>query len=208
MAAKAAIRNVGRALSYPYALCDKVAKAIPNEIGITIEKSLEISSDLKSMYDSSKESKQLIDYAMQLEGLPLYIGKHAAGVLITDSKGINNYVPSAVSEGAIISQYDMRILEELGLLKMDFLGLKTLTVIDKAFKSIEKNYGIKLDIYKLFEAEDEKPWELVGKGLTDGIFQLEGAGMTQFMKEFSPKNLTEVTAGISLFRPGPICLGN
>jgi DNA polymerase-3 subunit alpha len=187
----------------PYAMMDSIAKMIPNEIGITIEKALKLNSDLRKLYEESGEIKYLIDMSKRLEGLPRHTSMHAAGVVISQEP-IKEYVPlSKASDGSITTQFTMNTLEELGLLKMDFLGLRTLTVIQNAVKIIEKSKGIKIDIDNI-DFDDKKVFEYIGTGKTEGIFQLESNGMKNFMKELKPENLEDVIAGISLYRPGPM----
>lgn len=202
LAAKAAIRDVGRAINMPYADVDKVAKMIPNELKITIKKALEMNADLRKLYESDEQVKYLIDTSMKLEGLPRHSSMHAAGVVISN-RPVMEYVPLSASEGAVTTQYTMTTLEELGLLKMDFLGLRTLTVIANAVKLVEKNHGIKIDIDHIDDA-DPKVYELIASGNTEGIFQLESAGMKNFMKELKPSCLEDIIAGVSLYRPGPM----
>ena len=202
MAARAVIRDVGRALNMPYQEVDKIAKMIPQELKITIEKALAMNEELKELYDTVDEVKYLLDISMKLEGLPRHSSMHAAGVVIS-KKPIVEYVPLHASEGAITTQFPMTTLEELGLLKMDFLGLRTLTVIDTAVKIIEQNHHIKLDMDKL-DYQDPKVYDLIASGNTEGIFQLESSGMTSFMKELKPSTFEDIIAGISLYRPGPM----
>ena len=206
MAARASIRAVGRALDYTYAICDTIAKMIPAEPGITLNKALLLNPDLKAKYDNDNDGsiKLLIDTAIALEGLPLYTGTHAAGVLITDELGVTAHVPVWKTDKGVVSQFHMGNLEELGLLKADFLGLSTLTVISDTIKWVRKNYGIDIDLDEIYTCKDPKPFELIREGYTEGLFQIEGAGMTHFMTELRPKNVEEVTAGISLYRPGPM----
>lgn len=204
LAARAAIRAVGRALDLPYAVQDQTAKMIPKEPGITIKEGLEMNPDFKRKYDNDETIKYLVDMAMRVEGLPIYTGTHAAGVLITDSKGVTAHVPVWDNDGAIVAQYDKDILEELGLLKMDFLGLKTLGVISEAIDNIYKNHGVKVDLNELYKCKDLKPLQLLEEGKTDGIFQLEGAGLTEFIKELRPRSIEEWIAAIALYRPGPM----
>lgn len=204
MAARAVIRAVGRALDYPVSMQDKIAKMIPKEVDITIGDALKQNPDLFHLYDTDETVHHWLKVAMRLEGLPTYTSTHAAGVLITDEKGVTAHVPVWSNNGAIVCQYDMTILEELGLLKMDFLGLKTLGVFSEAMKMIEKNHGIKIDLDELYKCEDLKPLELLEDGKTDGIFQIEGAGLTSFVKELKPKNMEEWIAVIALYRPGPM----
>ncbi len=209
MAARAVIRDVGRALDMPYASVDVVAKMIPTELGITIEKALMINTDLRKLYDSDPEVMHLIDMSKRLEGLPRHTSMHAAGVVISNAPA-DEYVPlSRSSDDSITTQFTMTTLEELGLLKMDFLGLRTLTVIQnavllvnqaKAGKGEQENY---LDIDGI-DYNDSKVLDLISSGKTEGIFQLESSGMKSFMKELKPQNLEDIIAGISLYRPGPM----
>ena len=205
MAARGVIRDVGRALDYPYALCDQVAKLIPMELGITIEKAIKSSPEFRSLYESDEKIHYLIDMAKRLEGLPRNTSMHAAGVVIANAPA-DVYVPlSRGSNDAITTQFTMTTLEELGLLKMDFLGLRTLTVIKDAEKLINKNRPAdnKLDMNNI-DYDDPNIYEMIGSGKCDGVFQLESTGMKNFMKELKPENLEDVIAGISLYRPGPM----
>lgn len=203
MAAKMCIRDVGRAMDLPYSLCDKVAKAIPNDLGMTIPKALDSSKDLKEMYNNEPSVAKLIDMAIKLEGLPRHSSMHAAGVVI-GRESIDEYVPlSRGSEDAITTQYNMTTIEELGLLKMDFLGLRTLTVIQNAVKHVKENHGIDIDIEHI-DFNDKEVYDMISAGKTEGVFQLESAGMKNFMKELKPANIEDVIAGISLYRPGPM----
>ncbi|WP_085829570.1 DNA polymerase III subunit alpha [Clostridium massiliodielmoense] len=202
MAPRACIRDVGRAMNYSYAEVDRIAKMIPTVLGITIDKALEMNPELKEAYDSDNRVKELIDVARDLEGLPRHTSTHAAGVVIA-SQPLVNYVPLSKNEEAIVTQFTMTTLEELGLLKMDFLGLRTLTVIRDAIDLIEENTGTKIDLDKI-NFEDENVYGMLGKGKTVGVFQLESAGMTNFMKELKPESLEDIIAGISLYRPGPM----
>ena len=202
LSAKAVIRDVGRATNMPYAEVDKISKMVPNELKMTIKKALEMNSDLKQLYETDEKVKYLIDTSMKLEGLPRHSSMHAAGVVIAD-RPVMEYVPLNASDGLLITEYTMTTLEELGLLKMDFLGLRTLTVIDNAVKLIEKNHGIKLDMAHI-DDHDEKVYALIASGNTEGIFQLESAGMKNFMKELAPTCLEDIIAGVSLYRPGPM----
>jgi intein/homing endonuclease len=204
LAARAAIRAVGRALDMPYGVYDHMAKLVPAEPGITLADALEDSPDFKKKYEIDDDIKYLIDTATKLEGLPIYTGTHAAGVLITDQKGVTAHVPVWDNDGAIVSQYDMKLLEDLGLLKMDFLGLKTLTVIKDAMKSIKQNHGVSVNLDELIKCEDPAPLQLLEEGKTQGLFQIEGTSMTEFIKELKPKNPEEWIAAISLYRPGPM----
>ncbi len=202
MAARAVIKDVGRVLDLPYAIVDNVAKMVPQEIGITIDKALKGVPDFKNIYESDPQIKDLIDKSKRLEGLPRHASMHAAGVLISE-KSVDEYVPlSAGSDGAIVAQFDMVTLEELGLLKMDFLGLRTLTVIRDAVALVRKvNSGFNIDD---IDYDDKKVYDLISTGKCDGIFQLESAGMKSFMKELKPRVLEDMIAGISLYRPGPM----
>lgn len=203
LAARGVIRDVGRALDLPYALCDTIAKLVPTELGMTLEKALKQSKDLKDKYDTDPEIKNLIDLSMRLEGLPRHSSIHAAGVVIS-KKSVDEYVPIAKnSDGFITTQYTMTTLEELGLLKMDFLGLRTLTVIKDTLAQVKKNYGKDIDILKI-DYEDEAVYAAISTGKTEGIFQLESAGMSSFMKELKPECFDDIIAGISLYRPGPM----
>ncbi|MBR1865483.1 MAG: DNA polymerase III subunit alpha [Lachnospiraceae bacterium] len=206
MAARMVIRDVGRVLDMPYATVDRVAKMIPmgqNGHNITIHEALDISSDLKKAYTEEDEVRYLIDMSRKLEGLPRHASMHAAGVVI-GQKPIDEFVPlSRGSEDAITTQFTMTTIEELGLLKMDFLGLRTLTVIQDAVRNIKQSRGIDIDIDHL-NMEDPAVYDLLGTGQTDGIFQLESNGMKSFMKELKPRNIEDIIAGISLYRPGPM----
>lgn len=203
MAARNVIRDVGRALDLPYTLCDAVAKTIPMEIGMNIDTALKVSKDLKEMYEENADVKQLIDMARKLEGLPRNTGMHAAGVVI-GRDSIDEYVPLARGgDDSIITQFTMTTIERLGLLKMDFLGLRTLTVIQDAVKFIKQETGVDIDIDHI-DYDDKKVFELITSGKTEGIFQLESSGMKNFMKELKPQSLEDVIAGISLYRPGPM----
>ena len=203
MAARMVIRDVGRVLDIPYAKVDSIAKMVPNELNITIDKALKMSSDLRAVYDTDEEVKYLIDMSLRLEGLPRHSSMHAAGVVI-GQKALDEYVPlSCTSDGAVTTQFTMTTIEELGLLKMDFLGLRTLTVIQDAVSLIKKNTGKDIDIDHL-EMNDPGVFEMIGQGKTEGVFQLESSGMKSFMKELKPYNLEDIIAGISLYRPGPM----
>lgn len=202
MAARAVIKDVGRVLDLPYAMVDNIAKMVPREIGITIDKALAENPDLKSEYENNEVVKDLIDKSKRLEGLPRHASMHAAGVLIC-GKPVEDYVPlSTGSDGAVVAQFVMTTLEELGLLKMDFLGLRTLTVIKDAENLIKKhNKGFSIhDI----DYSDKCVFDAISTGKCDGIFQLESAGMKSFMKELKPRSLEDLIAGISLYRPGPM----
>lgn len=202
MAARAVIKDVGRVLDLPYAMVDNIAKMVPREIGITIDKALAENPDLKSEYENNEVVKDLIDKSKRLEGLPRHASMHAAGVLIC-GKPVEDYVPlSTGSDGAVVAQFVMTTLEELGLLKMDFLGLRTLTVIKDA-ENLIKKYNKDFSIHDI-DYSDKGVFDAISTGKCDGIFQLESAGMKSFMKELKPSSLEDLIAGISLYRPGPM----
>ncbi len=202
MAARAAIRDVGRALDMPYNEVDKVAKMIPQELKITIDKALKMSRELRDYYEDDEQVKYLIDMSRRLEGLPRHSSTHAAGVVICD-RPVHDYVPLNLNDEAITTQFPMTTLERLGLLKMDFLGLRTLTVIQDTVKNIKQSQGIDIDMSKI-DDNDQKVFELIGAAKTEGVFQLESEGMKNFMKDLKPQSLEDVIAGISLYRPGPM----
>ena len=202
MAARGAIRDVGRALDISYGKVDSIAKQIPMELNITIDKAINMNSELRSMYDSDEETKNIIDIAKAVEGLPRHTSTHAAGVVIS-KEPITEYVPLSRNGDSITTQYNMTELEELGLLKMDFLGLRTLTVIRDAVDLIEENHGIKVDFDKIGE-DDPKVYDMFSKGETLGIFQFESAGMRQVLKELKPTEFENIIAANSLYRPGPM----
>ena len=202
LAARGVIRDVGRVMDLPYAYVDSISKMIPQELGITIDKALKMNPDLKKLYDTDETVTNLIDMAKRLEGLPRHCSMHAAGVVICQ-KPVDEYVPlSRAADGTITTQFIMTTLEELGLLKMDFLGLRTLTVIQNAVLLARRKQP-ELNINQI-DYNDQKVLDYIGTGKTDGVFQLESAGMTGFMKELKPHNLEDVIAGISLYRPGPM----
>ena len=203
LAARGVIRDVGRVMDLPYAQVDTIAKMIPNELNITIDKALKMNPELARVYAQDEQIHHLIDMAKRLEGLPRHTSMHAAGVVISQ-KDVDEYVPlSRASDGTITTQFTMTTLEELGLFKMDFLGLRTLTVIQNAVHLIEKDTGIRLDMDKI-DYDDKKVLDSIGTGKTDGIFQIESPGMKNFMKELKPQSLEDIIAGISLYRPGPM----
>lgn len=202
MAARAAIRDVGRALNFPYAEVDVIAKMIPFELGMTIDKAIELNPELKAKYENDEKIRQLIDISRSLEGLPRHASTHAAGVVIS-SEPLVKYVPLQKNEGSIVTQFTMTTLEELGLLKMDFLGLRTLTVIRDTLDIVKETRGIDVDIDNI-DFEDKEVYALISRGDTEGVFQLESSGMKQFMTELKPEKLEDVIAGISLYRPGPM----
>ena len=203
LAAKGVVRDVGRVLDLPYARCDAIAKMIPGDLGMTLDKALKQSPDLREAYQNDDEVHYLIDMAKRLEGLPRHTSMHAAGVVI-GQRAMDEFVPlSRASDGTITTQFTMTTLEELGLLKMDFLGLRTLTVIQNAVRQAEENYGVHLEMEKI-DYNDKQVLASIGTGKCDGIFQLESSGMKSFMKELRPENLEDIIAGISLYRPGPM----
>ena len=201
--ARGVIRDVARVLDMPYNVADQIAKQIPMELGMTLEKALSMNPQLREIYETDDGIKYLIDMAKRLEGLPRHTGMHAAGVLISP-RPVDDYVPLNLGgDGAITTQYTMTTLEELGLLKMDFLGLRNLTVIQNAERNISKKLGRDFFVSEI-NYDDPKVYDYIGTGATDGVFQLESAGMKSFMKELKPKSLEDVIAGISLYRPGPM----
>ncbi len=202
MKARAAIRDVARVLDVSYAEADAIAKAVPMELKMTIEKALVANPELKKMYDTNENVKRVLDMAKALEGMPRHASTHAAGVVIS-KESIDEYVPLYSGDKIVATQFPMTTIEELGLLKMDFLGLRNLTVIRDALEMIEKNHGVKIDFSKM-SYDDEKAYEIIGSGNTQGIFQLESVGMTQFMKSLKPDCFEDIVAGISLYRPGPM----
>lgn len=203
LAARGVIRDVGRVMDLSYALCDTIAKMIPNELGITIDKALKMNPELRGLYESDPKITKLIDMAKRLEGLPRHTSMHAAGVVISQ-KAVDEYVPlSRAADGSVTTQFTMTTLEELGLLKMDFLGLRTLTVIQDAVRNIEMTSGFKPDL-ETIDYNDPAVLASLSTGKCDGVFQLESAGMKSFMKELVPESLEDVIAGISLYRPGPM----
>ncbi len=202
MAARAAIRDVGRALNIPYADVDMIAKKIPFELGMTIERALEVSGELRKLYDENEDVRYLIDMSKAVEGMPRHASTHAAGVVIS-KKAVTEYVPLQMNEDVITTQFTMGTLEELGLLKMDFLGLRTLTVIRNTLELLKYRGEAVPDIDRL-DYNDANVYRMISEGETYGVFQLESAGMTQFMKELKPSSLEDIIAGISLYRPGPM----
>lgn len=202
MSARAVIRDVGRAINMPYADVDRIAKMIPLELKITIDKALTMNPELKELYATDESVRYLLDMSRRLEGLPRHSSTHAAGVVIS-KKSVVEYVPLNSNGGVITTQFPMNTLEELGLLKMDFLGLRTLTVIQNALELIEKNYNQCIDIDKI-PMDDSKVYNLISSGNTEGVFQLESAGMKSFMRELQPSNLEDIIAGVALYRPGPM----
>lgn len=206
MAAKGVIRDVGRVMDLPYAFVDGIAKMIPrgqNNQPVSLERALEMNPEMRKLYQEDEQVRELIDMSRRLEGLPRHTSMHAAGVVISQ-KSVDEYVPLSLgSDGSVTAQFTMTTLEELGLLKMDFLGLRTLTVIQDAARLAGESAGEEIDIEKI-DYDDKKVLSSIGTGRTDGIFQLESGGMKSFMKELKPQNLEDVIAGISLYRPGPM----
>ncbi len=203
LAAKGVIRDVGRVMDLPYAFVDSIAKMIPAELNITIDKALEKNPELRKAYQEDEQVRHLIDMCKRLEGLPRHTSMHAAGVVICPESA-DNFVPlSRGSDGSVTTQFTMTTLEELGLLKMDFLGLRTLTVIADAVRFVEETKGERIDIDGI-DYNDPQVLAAIGTGKTDGVFQLESGGMRSFMKELRPQNLEDIIAGISLYRPGPM----
>ena len=203
MAAKGVIRDVARAMDFPYSFADSIAKMVPNELNITLDRALTINPEFKTLYETNEQVKELIDMCRKLEGLPRHTSMHAAGVVICQ-KPADEFVPlSRASDGSITTQFTMTTIEELGLLKMDFLGLRTLTVIQDAVTLVKQGKGISFDMQKI-DYNDKKVLDFIGTGKTDGVFQLESAGMKNFMKELRPQSLEDIIAGISLYRPGPM----
>ncbi len=205
LAAKGVVRDVGRVMDLPYAFVDSLAKMIPHvpNTNVTIDKALQINPELRKMYGTDSQVKELIDMSKRLEGLPRHASMHAAGVVIC-SRPAEELVPlSRGSDGSVTTQFTMTTIEELGLLKMDFLGLRTLTVLRDAVALVEKEYGVSIDIDQI-DFDDKKVLASIGTGRTDGVFQLESGGMKGFMKELKPRNLEDIIAGISLYRPGPM----
>lgn len=202
MKAKAAVRDVGRALNLSYAEADKVAKAIPFELKMTIDKAMDMNPELREMYQSDDRIAKVIDMSRAIEGMPRHASTHAAGVVISKLP-LDEYVPLYMSDKGVATQFNMTTIEELGLLKMDFLGLRNLTVIRDALELIEKNYSVTIDFARM-GYDEPSVYEMIASGNTDGVFQLESGGMTQFMKNLKPTCFEDVVAGISLYRPGPM----
>lgn len=200
--AKAAVRDVGRALNATYAEADALAKAIPNDLGITIAKALEINPELRSKYEREPLARNILDMSMALEGLPRHASTHAAGIVISKLP-LDEYVPLYSSDKGLATQFNMTTIEELGLLKMDFLGLRNLTVINEALQMIEQNHGVRIDLSTM-GYDDPEVYKMIAEGNTKGVFQLESPGMTDFMKNLKPTCFEDVVAGISLYRPGPM----
>ncbi len=203
LAARGVIRDVGRVMDLPYAFVDSIAKMVPQELNITLDKALAANGEFRKLYQEDEQVRELVDMSKRLEGLPRHTSMHAAGVVISQ-KSVDEYVPLSLgSDGAVVTQFTMTTLEELGLLKMDFLGLRNLTVIRDAVEMIGQDTGKPLDLNQI-DYDDKKVLDYIGTGKTDGIFQLESAGMKSFMKELKPHSLEDIIAGIALYRPGPM----
>ena len=203
LAARGVIRDVGRVMDLPYAFVDSIAKMVPQELNITLDKALAANGEFRKLYQEDEQVQELVDMSKRLEGLPRHTSMHAAGVVISQ-KSVDEYVPLSLgSDGAVVTQFTMTTLEELGLLKMDFLGLRNLTVIRDAVEMIGKDTGKALDLNQI-DYDDKKVLDYIGTGKTDGIFQLESVGMKSFMKELKPYSLEDIIAGIALYRPGPM----
>ncbi len=203
LAARGVLRDVGRVMDLPYAFVDSIAKMVPQELNITLDKALQMNPEFRNLYETNEQVKELVDMSKRLEGLPRHTSMHAAGVVISQ-KAVDEYVPlSRASDGSVTTQFTMTTLEELGLLKMDFLGLRTLTVIQNAVQMAETSNGVKMNIDHI-DYDDKAVLDSLGTGKTDGVFQLESTGMKNFMKELKPQSLEDIIAGISLYRPGPM----
>lgn len=203
MAARGVIKAVGKALDFPYAEMDRLAKMVPMELNMTIDRALQVNPEFRGVYEGDVRMHELIDMAKRLEGLPNHTSVHAAGVVIYPGVA-SDYVPlGRASDGSPTAEYNMVQLEELGLLKMDFLGLRTLTVLKDAVKNVKASKGIEIDIDHI-DLNDKEVLDFIGSGKTQGVFQLESAGMQNFMKELKPQNFEDIVAGISLYRPGPM----
>ena len=203
LAARGVLRDVGRVMDLPYAFVDSIAKMVPQELNITLDKALDANPEFRTLYETNEQVKELVDMSRRLEGLPRHTSMHAAGVVISQ-KDVVEYVPlSRAQDGSLTTQFTMTTLEELGLLKMDFLGLRNLTVIQNTIRLIEKGRGIRIDMDHV-DYDDKAVYASLGTGRTDGVFQLESTGMKNFIKELKPQSLEDVIAGISLYRPGPM----
>ncbi len=203
LAARGVLRDVGRVMDLPYAFVDSIAKMVPQELNITLDKALDANPEFRTLYETNEQVKELVDMSRRLEGLPRHTSMHAAGVVISQ-KDVVEYVPlSRAQDGSLTTQFTMTTLEELGLLKMDFLGLRNLTVIQNTIRLIEKGRGIRIDMDHV-DYDDKAVYASLGTGRTDGVFQLESTGMKSFIKELKPQSLEDVIAGISLYRPGPM----
>lgn len=201
LAARAAVRDVGRAMDAPYAFCDRLAKLVPHQMGVSLKGAIEASNELKSLYESDERAKAILDMAIKVEGMPRHASTHAAGVVISD-RPVSDYVPLSLNDNAVVTQYTMTALDELGLLKMDFLGLRNLTVISDCEKAVkEQNPSFSVDKIPMDDADTLK---MMGKGDTDGVFQFESDGMKNVLVRFGPQNIEDLIAIISLYRPGPM----
>ena len=206
MAAKAAVRDVGRALGMTPGEVDKVAKLVPNELGITLERALKISTELKGRYENEEQIRELMDMAKALEGMPRHASTHAAGLVIAKEE-LTKYVPlQSTSDGAVTTQFPMHTVEELGLLKMDILGLRTLTVIDQCLSLINENFNKDINLNQVL-LDDNKTFSLLGRGDTVGVFQLESSGMRTILKNLKPEQFRDIIALVALYRPGPLGSG-
>ena len=201
MAARAAVRDVGRAMDVPYAFCDRIAKLVPHKLDVTLKGAIASSGELKSLYESDERAKSLLDMAIKVEGMPRHASTHAAGVVISD-RPVSDYVPLSLNDNAVVTQYTMTALEELGLLKMDFLGLRNLTVIDDCEKAIKRH----TPAFSVDSIPDNDPatLKMMGRGDTNGVFQFESDGMKSVLTRFGPTNTEDLIAIISLYRPGPM----
>ncbi len=201
LAARAAVRDVGRAMDVPYAFCDRLAKLVPHRLGISLRDAINASPELKSLYEADERAKQVLDMAIKVEGMPRHASTHAAGVVISD-RPVSDYVPLSVNDNAVVTQYTMTALDELGLLKMDFLGLRNLTVIDETEKSVQK-YNPDFSVSSI-PMDDPETLKMMSRGETDGVFQFESDGMKNVLIRFGPQNIEDLIAIISLYRPGPM----
>ena len=205
MAARGAIRDVGRVMDIPYNDVDKISKMVPMELGVTLDKALKESKDLRDAYENDDNTHRIIDFARDIEGMPRHSSTHAAGIVIA-RQPVTDYVPVQMAEGTLITQYDKDYVEQLGLLKMDFLGLRTLTVISDAVKNIKENTGIDIDVNNL-PLDDKKTSEMLCNGDTCGVFQMESAGMTKLVKDLQPEEFSDLIPLVALYRPGPLGSG-
>jgi len=203
LAARGVLRDVGRVMDLPYAFVDSIAKMVPQELNITLDRALQTNPEFRTLYETNDQVRELVDMSKRLEGLPRHTSMHAAGVVISQ-KSVDEYVPlSRAQDGSLTTQFTMTTLEELGLLKMDFLGLRTLTVIQNAVRLAKKSKGADIEIDHI-DYNDKAVLDSLGTGKTDGVFQLESTGMKNFIKELKPQSLEDIIAGISLYRPGPM----
>ena len=206
MLAKGAVRDVGRVMNVPLSVVNKVTKLIPNELGITLDKAINASDELRELIDSDESIARMIQMAKSLEGLPRNAGVHAAGVVIS-AEPADHYLPlQKTKEDAIITQYPKDDVESIGLLKMDFLGLRTLTVVNKTIESIRERYGVEVD-FDTIPDDDPETYHMLSVGDSIGVFQLEGTGLRAVLKELQPNNLEDIIALVALYRPGPLGSG-